>query len=72
MKTNLPITTREVMMDEGATIVTKTDLRGSITYANPDFINISGFAESELLGQNHTSCATRTCRWRPLPTCGRR
>ena len=25
-------------MDDGVTIVTKTDLRGCITYVNPDFI----------------------------------
>ncbi len=40
-------------MDDGITIVTKTDLNGVITYANSDFIRISGFAEDELLGQNH-------------------
>lgn len=40
-------------MDDGITIVTKTDLSGVITYANPDFIRISGFAEEELIGQNH-------------------
>lgn len=50
---NLPVTDREVAMDEGVTIVTKTDLRGIITYVNPDFIRISGFSEDELLGQSH-------------------
>ncbi len=53
MKTNLPVSNREVLMDDGTTIVTKTDLRGCITYANPDFIRISGFSEAELLGQSH-------------------
>jgi PAS domain S-box-containing protein len=53
MKTNLPVTDREVPVDEGATIVTKTDLRGVITYANPDFIKISGFSRDELIGQSH-------------------
>jgi methyl-accepting chemotaxis protein len=53
MKTNLPVSNHEVMMEAGATIVTKTDLRGVITYANPDFIRISGFAEEELLGASH-------------------
>ncbi len=53
MKTNLPITHREVVMDEGTTIVSKTDLRGIITYVNADFVAISGFTESELLGQSH-------------------
>jgi methyl-accepting chemotaxis protein len=53
MKNNQPITHREVLMDDGVTIVTKTDLRGCITYVNPDFVRISGFPEAELLGQNH-------------------
>jgi PAS domain S-box-containing protein len=53
MKTNLPVTNNEVLMNDGVTIVTKTDLKGIITYANPDFIRISGFGEQELLGQNH-------------------
>lgn len=53
MQTNLPITNHEVQMDGDTTIVTKTDLKGVITYANPDFIRISGFSEQELLGNNH-------------------
>jgi len=53
MKTNLPVTDHEVLMDDGATIVTKTDLHGVITYANPDFIRISGFTEAELIGKSH-------------------
>jgi len=34
-------------------IVTKTDLRGCITYANTVFVGISGYSEEELLGQPH-------------------
>ncbi|QDT25303.1 Aerotaxis receptor [Gimesia panareensis] len=34
-------------------IVSKTDLKGRITYANHTFIQISGFTEEELLGQPH-------------------
>lgn len=34
-------------------IVTKTDLKGKITYANPAFVEISGFTQEELLGQPH-------------------
>jgi PAS domain S-box-containing protein len=34
-------------------LVTKTDLKGKITYANQAFINIVGLSESELLGQPH-------------------
>ena len=34
-------------------IVSKTDLKGCITYANEVFMHISGFIEPELLGKNH-------------------
>lgn len=34
-------------------IVTKSDLKGNIIYANQIFINISGFKENELLNQPH-------------------
>jgi PAS domain S-box-containing protein len=34
-------------------IVSKTDTRGIITYANPVFIEISGYEEDELIGANH-------------------
>ena len=34
-------------------ISSKTDLKGKITYANRDFIRLSGFTEKELLGQPH-------------------
>jgi len=39
-------------VDAGA-IVSKTNLKGIITYVNDRFINISGFTREELLGSNH-------------------
>ncbi|MDP8566989.1 methyl-accepting chemotaxis protein [Methylophilus aquaticus] len=53
MKTNLPVTQHEVELKEGASIVSKTDLKGAITYVNREFLEVSGFAEFELLGKNH-------------------
>ncbi len=53
MKTNLPITQTERFLEPGKPIVTKTDLKGRITYANESFIRISGFTAEELIGASH-------------------
>jgi len=53
MKVNLPVTTKEQFMREGSILVSKTDLKGIITYCNRDFIEISGFHEGEIIGKNH-------------------
>ena len=53
MKINQPVTQKEVILEAGQSIVSKTDLKGQITYVNQIFINISGFVEDELLGQSH-------------------
>ncbi|HEY9099168.1 MAG TPA: methyl-accepting chemotaxis protein [Thiobacillus sp.] len=50
MRSNLPVTNVEYILKDSETVVSKTDLNGNITYANQDFINISGFNESELIG----------------------
>ncbi len=34
-------------------LVSKTDTKGIITYANPIFIEVSGYTEDELIGANH-------------------
>jgi PAS domain S-box-containing protein len=43
----------ERFFPEDDIIVSKTDLKGLITYTNRVFIQISGFSEEELLGQSH-------------------
>ena len=53
MRNNLPVTNVEVQLDAHTLIVSKTDLKGQITYINKDFIEISGFTEAELIGQSH-------------------
>lgn len=46
-------TGREVTFKEHEVIVSKTDLKGIITYANPVFLQIAGFTEEEVIGQPH-------------------
>ena len=53
MKTNLPVTQTERFLEPGKPIVTKTDLKGRITYANDSFVSISGFTAEELVGSSH-------------------
>ncbi|OON61150.1 chemotaxis protein [Massilia sp. KIM] len=50
MRMNTPVTGNEYPLAEGKTIVSTTDLKGNIKYANPYFIEVSGFTEEELIG----------------------
>jgi len=53
MKINMPVTDKEVLMKDGTILVTRTNLKGIITYANDAFVEISGFSYNELVGHNH-------------------
>jgi len=53
VKVNEPITDQEKLMTEGSILVSKTDLKGIITYCNRDFIELSGYSSQELMGKNH-------------------
>ena len=53
MKINTPISNNEVDYNNNLNILSTTNTKGSITYVNEDFIQLSGFQTSELIGQNH-------------------
>ena len=50
----VPATGRERYFGKDEIIVSKTDLKGHITYANHVFWKVSGFEEAELLGVPHS------------------
>ena len=47
------VTGKERFFQPEEIIVSKTDLKGRLTYANRTFIDLSGYTESECLGQQH-------------------
>ena len=49
----IPPSGRERFFDDDEIIVTKTDTRGIITYANEVFLRVAGYTEREVLGQPH-------------------
>jgi aerotaxis receptor len=53
MRNNQPVTHVEKQLAEGAFIVSMTDLQGTLTFVNDEFVAISGFTREELLGQPH-------------------
>ncbi|MHB1590672.1 MAG: methyl-accepting chemotaxis protein [Sulfuricella sp.] len=53
MKVNLPVTQTEKPFPKGKLMVSKTDLKGAVTYANDAFVELSGFSREELIGKNH-------------------
>lgn len=53
MKINMPVTNTEYVLTEMDSVVSITDLKGQITYINEDFLRISGFPKSELIGMSH-------------------
>jgi len=44
--------TNEIVYD-GTTMITETNVKGTITYVNRKFIQMSGYAKEELIGQSH-------------------
>ncbi|MGB3275379.1 MAG: PAS domain-containing protein, partial [Castellaniella sp.] len=53
MRKNLPVSQQEYDYPGDETLLSVTDLKGHITYANAAFVRISGFEYDELLGKAH-------------------
>ena len=53
MRKNLPVTDVEYPVSDETLIVSRTDLKGKLTYFNEDFVAAAGFASLELMGQPH-------------------
>lgn len=54
MSTSTLTTDKEVTFRPDEIIVSKTDLKGRVTYCNDVFIKVAGYTESEILGQPHS------------------
>jgi aerotaxis receptor len=50
MRSNLPVSNIEYVLQDDESPTSKTDVHGNITYLNQDFISISGYSEDELMG----------------------
>ncbi|MDM7456647.1 MAG: methyl-accepting chemotaxis protein [Tepidimonas sp.] len=53
MRINLPVTQKAYEFSADQTLISVTDVKGRITYANNNFVAVSGFTREELLGQPH-------------------
>lgn len=53
MRLNLPVSNIEFALPDGVVIVSKTDLKGVITYCNNTFVEISGRSRDEIIGAPH-------------------
>ena len=54
MAKSVSTTGTERFFKETELIVSKTDLKGHVTYCNAQFVQICGYSEKELLGQPHS------------------
>lgn len=53
MRSNLPVTQREHHLPAGTTLMSTTDVKGTILFASPAFVAASGYERDELIGQPH-------------------
>ena len=55
MRNNQPITQRERTFPAEQRLISTTDTRGTITYCNEAFVDISGYSHEELVGAPHNT-----------------
>jgi len=53
LRNNQPVTQREYELKDDDFLISRTDLKGRITYANPAFVRASGYSHAELMGADH-------------------
>ena len=53
MRKNFPVTQTEYSVSDETLIVSRTDLKGKLSYFNEDFLAAAGFTSEELMGQPH-------------------
>lgn len=53
MKINLPVVDDEITFAQNTMLISTTDLKGAITWACDNFVQVSGFSRQEMVGQNH-------------------
>ncbi|WP_249979258.1 methyl-accepting chemotaxis protein [Vreelandella olivaria] len=54
MRNNQPITQREYVLDDEAVLISRSDAKGNVTYANAGFVEVSGYSRDELVGAPHS------------------
>ena len=62
MKINMPVTQNQVELKDNSQIVSKTDLKGRITFVNREFIDVSGFSA---VSYTHLDVYKRQVQWPP-------
>ncbi len=53
MRNNQPVYDKEYTLRDEQYLISRTDSRGRIIYANPAFVEVSGFSRDELVGAAH-------------------
>lgn len=53
MRNNVPVTNHQFEIPGNVILVSRTDAKGRIVYANDAFVDVSGFEREELVGQAH-------------------